>query len=253
MVDRISGQPPVAPRRTERAGQSTSTEGPARSGKTDRASASAPTTAAAPATSPTSSVRAEIGPAHRALGASQDAVTFVQSADAALGEIERLLSATAADPSTAAGNLAEIERIASSTTMNGQQVLANFRTAPISFGGGPTSDGFAIEADLRISLDGSDGILSVDLVGAGPDHVSAVSAAAAAQVALTRAELGGIEEELRTEALGLASEVAGPTHDLEHVRRTLDKLVATLQRSPGVALAAQGRVDTQAAAQALSD
>ena len=197
-------------------------------------------------------MRAELAPAHRALGASQDAVTFLQAADAALAEVEQLLSATASDPSSAASNVAAIERIVANATIDGQQLLANFRMAPIRFGGGPDGDGVALDADLRVSLNGSDGILSVDVLGAGPDHVSAVSAAAAAQVALARAELGGVEEELRTEALDLVDQVTGPTHDLEHIRRTLDTLVSTLRSSPGTALAAQGRVDASTTAQALS-
>lgn len=251
---RIGSQPAGEPIRSVKGGRADQAGGVGRSGRSADAPKAGRNTGAAPAgavTSASSAARASIEPARRALGRAQDAVTFVQIGEQSLAEVEGVLDqiARASSPDEAAGLLGRIEEIAGRAVFEGQPVLADLSAAPAQFA--VSADGeqvFSVAEDLRVTTDGSGGILSVDLTNAGPAELPGRASQAASDVAAARTRLATLGSDVSAVALDLASEIYG-VNDLtdEDVAALVAQVTGQIRGDGGRGLAAQAGIESNTA------
>lgn len=155
------------------------------------------------------SLRTQISSTIQATQNAQDGISFLQTAEGALGEVQdllqrvRTLALDAANSATTTGQaqqgeidelLAEVEAIGARSTFGGVAVFQDFSTTPLVFQTGIDSgatDRTEITADLRTSLaDLAGGVLVGIDVATNADAAIAAIDTALDTVGSTRADLG---------------------------------------------------------------
>ena len=164
------------------------------------------------------SLRAEIGGTRQAVQNAQDGISFVQTAEGALNEVQgilqrmRDLAVSAANTATTDGSsqqseidelVAELDAVGQRTTFAGKTVFADYSTVNLTFhigSGSGSNHQLSISSDLGINSASAEGIFSVTLsdVAVDTDAEDAISVldAAIADVSDARATLGASQNRL---------------------------------------------------------